>query len=137
MGHLDLTVSYDSLRQQWQNDLEFGVYYRFVRVRADTTMQKVFDAITFVEGWNIPAYNMFVGVKKIYPDADVLGLLEIDVEFPLQVDIKWPPVSIRVGRMLEDLDSYIDDSEDRSDSDEHVSGDSQDKSGDNSLDVSP
>ena len=132
MGHLDLTMSYNSERGN-----RYGHYHRFVRVRADTTMQKVFDAITFVEGWNISAYNMFIGDEKIDPDVDVLGSSEIDSDEPWRRSIKWPAVSIRVGRMLEDLDSGIDDSEDSSDSDEHVSGDSQNKSGDNSLDVSP
>ena len=135
MGHFDLIWSYDRLRQLRQNDV--GFYFRFVRVRADTTMQKVFDAITFVEGWNISAYNMFIGDEKIDPDVDVLGSSEIDGDDPWRRSIKWPPVSIRVGRVLEGVDSDIDDNEDSSDSDEHVGGDSQNMSGDNSLDVSP
>ena len=129
MGHLDLTMSYNSERGN-----KYGHYHRFVRVRADTTMQKVFDAITFVEGWNTWAY-MISGNKKLDPDVDVLELFENDVpcpDFPdyfsLRVQIRWPPVSIGVGRVLEESDFGVLDS-DSNDSDEHVSGDSQDKSG--------
>jgi len=141
MGHLDLTVSYYSVRENG-----IGSYYRFVRVYADTTMQEVFDAISFVEGWNLPTYNMCIGDEEIDAGIDVLGSLEAAGDEQWRLVIDWPPLSIRVARvavepllshrvihvaflqehtticMLQGPVSDMDDNEDNSDIDEHASG---------------
>jgi hypothetical protein len=112
MGHLDSSVSYDSVRRN-----NIGFYYRFVRVRDDTSMQEVFDAITFVEGWNLPTYNMCIGDHDIGPGVDVLGTMEMGDDEQWRPAINWPALSIRVR------------CEDKSDNDEHTSADREDKSG--------
>ena len=94
MGHLDSIVSYDSVRQSG-----FGYYFRFVRVRAETTMQEVFDAISFVEGWNLPTYNMCGGYEEIGPDIDVLNSIDHAPDEQWRLVIDWPPLSICVGRV--------------------------------------
>ena len=146
MGHLDLIVSYESVRQS-----SIGYYYRFVRVRGDTTMQEVFDAISFVEGWNMPAYNMCIGDEanayEISPDSNVLCSIEIlnDALWRL-VRIDWPPLSILVEPIAmqppviqEHITtvSDMDDNEGNSDIDEHASGDLEDKSGGDNAQTTP
>jgi len=91
MGHLDLLVPYDSVRQS-----TIGFYHRLVRVRADTTMQEVFDAISFVEGWVSPAYNVCIGAEEIDADIDVLGSMDLTNDEQWRLVIDWPPLSIRV-----------------------------------------
>jgi len=147
MGHLDLIVPYDSVRQS-----SIGYYYRFVRVRADTTMQEVFNAISFAEGWDLPAYNMCIGDEEIGPGIDVLGSIEIANDEQWRLVIDWPPLSIRVEPiavqppviqehtticMLQGPVSDIDDNEGNSDIDEHASGDREDKSGGDNAQTTP
>ena len=91
MGHLESSVSYDSVRRN-----NIGYYYRFVRVRGDTSMQEVFDAITFVEGWNLPTYNMCLADEDIDPDVDVLGTMAMETDEQWRLAINWPSLSIRV-----------------------------------------
>jgi len=91
MGHLDLIVPYDSVRRA-----NIGSYYRFVRVHVDTTMQEVFDAISFVEGWVFPAYNMCIGDEEIGPSIDVLGTTDLANDEQWRLVIDWPPLRIRV-----------------------------------------
>jgi len=91
MGHLDLIVPYDSVRKA-----NIGSYYRFVRVRVDTTMQEVFDAISFVEGWVFPAYNMCIGDEEIGASIDVLGSTDLANDEQWRLVIDWPPLRIRV-----------------------------------------
>ena len=142
MGHLDLIVPYDSVRQS-----TIGYYYRFVRVRVDTTMQEVFNAITFVEGWVLPAYNVCIGEEEIDAGIDVLGSIDLANDEQWRLVIDWPPLSIHVEPiaveppviqehtticMLQGPVSDMDDNEDNSDIDEHASGDREDKTdGDN------
>ena len=91
MGHLDLIVPYDSVRKA-----NIGSYYRFVRVHVDTTMQQVFDAICFVEGWVFPEYNMCIADEEIGPNIDVLGTIDLANDEQWRPVIDWPPLSIRV-----------------------------------------
>jgi len=136
MGHLELTVSYDSVMQNGM-----GFYYRFVRVRENTTMQEVFDAITFVEGWHLPTYNMCIGEEEIDSAIDVLGSMEIGDDEQWRPAINWPPLSIRIERvdlqqpmiqvhttisMLQGPVSDSDDNKDKGTNDEHTSGDRKD-----------
>jgi hypothetical protein len=147
MGHLDLTASCKSVREKG-----IGSYNRFVHVRASTTMQEVFDAISFVEGWNLPAYNLCIADKEIDPDVDVLGSIDLAPDEQWRLVINWPPLSIRVARVaaeplviqehtticmlqgpvsdMEDGEdsSGVDDNEDSSGIDEHASGHREDKS---------
>jgi len=109
MGHLQSSMSYDIV---WRNNI--GFYCRFVRVRGDTSMQEVFDAITFAEGWNLPTYNMYIGDKDIAPDSDVLGAMGMRDDEKWRVTIDWPPLSIRVV------------CEDNIDNNEHTSADRED-----------
>ena len=145
MGHLDLIVSYDSVRQS-----SIGYYYRFVRVRVDTTMQEVFDAISFVEGWNMPAYNMCIGHEaqawEIGPGSDVLVSIDLANEVQWRLVIDWPPLSIRVEPIAVQPPviqehtttvSDMDDNEGNSDIDEHASGDLEDKSGGDNAQTTP
>jgi len=139
MGHLDLIVPYDSMRQS-----DIGSYYRFVRVCESTTMQEVFDAISFVEGWNLPTYNMGIGDEEVGPDIDVLGSIDLKYDEQWRMVIDWPPLNICITRiaveplviqehtticMLQGPVSDMDDNEDHSDIDEHASGDRADKTG--------
>jgi len=91
MGHLHLSVSYDSLGEN-----EIGYYYRFIRVCADTTMQMVFNAISFVEGWILPDFNMTIGDEEIGPDVNVLGSLEMTDDTQWRPAIWWPQLSISI-----------------------------------------
>jgi len=147
MGHLDLIVPYDSVRQSG-----IGYYYRFVRVRESTTMQEVFDAISFVEGWHLPTYNMGIGDEEIGPDIDVLGSIDLKHDEQWRLTIDWPPLNICVRRiavepqviqehtticMLQGPVSDMDDNEDNSDIDEHASGDREDKTGGDNAQTTP
>ena len=147
MGHLDLIVSYDSVRQSG-----IGYYYRFVRVCESTTMQEVFDAISFVEGWRLPTYNMGIGGEEIGPDIDVLGSIDLKHDEQWRLVIDWPPLNICLRRiavepqviqehtticMLQGPVSDMDDNEDNSDIDEHASGDREDKTGGDNAQTTP
>ena len=136
MGHLELTVSYDSVMQDGM-----GFYYQFVRVRENTTMQEVFDAIAFVEGWHLPTYNMCIGEEEIDSAVDVLGSMEIGDDEQWRPAINWPPLSIRIERvdlqqpmiqvhttisMLQGPVSDSDDNKDKGTNDQHTSGDRKD-----------
>jgi hypothetical protein len=135
MGHLELTVSYDSVMQNGM-----GFYYRFVRVRDNTTMQEVFDAITFVEGWHLPTYNMCIGDEEIGPAIDVLGSMELEEDEQWRPAIKWPPLTFRIERVdlqlpvihvhttISMLQGPVSDSNDNQD--KNTSGEREDKSGD-------
>jgi hypothetical protein len=112
----------------------------------------VFDAISFVEGWNLPTYNMCKGDEEIDPDIDVLGSIDIARDEQWRLAIDWPPLSIRVARvaveplviqehtticMLQGPVSDMDDNEDNSDIDEHASGDREDKTGGDNAQKTP
>jgi len=114
MGHLESSVSYDSVRRN-----NIGNYCRFVRVRGETSMQEVFDAITFAEGWNLPTYNMCIGDEDIGPDVDVLGTMEVGDDEQWRLAINWPPLSIRVvcENNIDNNEHPSDDREDKSDDD--------------------
>ena len=103
MGYLELTVSWDSVMK---NGMCMGFYYRFVRVRDNTTMQEVFDAMTFAEGWHLPTYNMNTGggpgSEEIGPAIYAFGYLGIgddDADFQRRPAIKWPRLSSRIERV--------------------------------------
>jgi len=145
MGYLELTVSWDSVMK---NGMCMGFYYRFVRVRDNTSMQEVFDAITFVEGWHLPTYNMYIddiGNEKIGPAIYVFGYMGIGDDEQRQPGITWPPLSLRIERvdlqppvihvhttisMLQGPVSDSNDNQDKNNNDEHTSGEREDKSGD-------
>jgi len=110
MGHLDSSVSYDSVQRN-----NIGYYCRFVRVREDTSMQQVFDAISFVEGWNLPTYNMCIGDTDIGPDVNVLETMEMGDDEQWRLAIDWPALRIRVQ------------CEETSNHPEHTSADGEDK----------
>jgi len=100
MGYLESTVSWDSVME---NGMDLGFYYRLVRVRDNTTMQDLFDAITFVEGWHLPTYNMGIGDEygddEIGPAIYVFGYMGIGDKDKRRPGLTWPPLSHRIERV--------------------------------------
>ena len=94
MGHLHLNVSYDSLEQT-----EMGDYFRFLRVREDTTMQQVFDAVSFAEGWTEPTFNMKIADTEIGADVTVLASSDMLEDEQWRMAIEWPKLSIKIGHV--------------------------------------
>ena len=98
MGHLGLTVSYDSLERT-----DMGDYLRFLRVRADTTMQQVYDAVSFAEGWTMPEFNMRIADTEIGADVTVLASSEMLDDEQWRLCINWPKLSIKIGHVSVDV----------------------------------
>ena len=98
MGHLGLTVSYDSLERT-----DMGDYLRFLRVRADTTMQQVYDAVSFAEGWTMPEFNMRIADTEIAADVTVLASSEMLDDEQWRLCINWPKLSIKIGHVSVDV----------------------------------
>jgi len=105
MDFLESTLSWDSVMEIGKC-LGIGIYYRFVRVRDNTTMQEVFDAMAFAEGWHLPTYNMNTGGgpggEEIGPAIYAFGYLGIgddDADFQRRPAIKWPRLSSRIERV--------------------------------------
>ena len=94
MGHLDLTASYDGLERT-----DMGDYLRFVRVREDTTMQQVYDAVGFAEGWTMQAFNMRIADTEIGADVNVLESSEMLDDEQWRLAINWPKLSIEIGHV--------------------------------------
>jgi len=94
MDHLGLNVSYDSLEQT-----EMGDYFRFLRVREDTTMQEVFDAVSFAEGWTMPVFNMRIADTDIGADVTVVASSEMLEDEQWRLVINWPKLSIEIGHV--------------------------------------
>lgn len=68
-------------------------YLRVVRVQGNTTMQQVFDAIRFVEGWNLSNYEMTMSDAGDLPGyMEILQVLQIADEEVIQMrpQISWP-----------------------------------------------
>jgi len=67
------------------------MYMRCVRVRENTTMQEVFDAITFVEGWKTPTYSVTMfEAGELESNVNTLRMFELADEY---VTHSWPVIS--------------------------------------------
>jgi len=95
MGHLGLNVSYDSLERT-----DMGNYLRLLCVREDSTMQQVFDAVSFAEGWTTPAFNIRIAGDDISADVTVGASSEMLEDVPQwRLAINWPKLSIEIGHV--------------------------------------
>jgi len=97
MGHLGLQVSYDRLKQT-----DMGDYLRFLYVREDTTMQQVFDAVSFAEGWTMPAFNMRIADDEIGADVTVAASSEMLEDEQWRLAINWPKLSIEIRHVADE-----------------------------------
>jgi len=80
-----------------------GDYLRFVRVREDTTMQQVYDAVSFAEGWTMPEFNMRIADTEIAADVTVLASSEMLDDEQWRLCINWPKLSIKIGHVSADV----------------------------------
>jgi len=76
-----------------------GDYLRFLRVREDTTMQQVYDAVGFAEGWTMQAFNMRIADTEIGADVNVLVSSEMLDDEQWRLAINWPKLSIEIGHV--------------------------------------
>ena len=70
-----------------------AIYARLVRVRINTTMQAIFNAIAYAEGWNMGVFAMSIGNNVVlYPQGTVAELIEIarNNGAPAGPKIMWP-----------------------------------------------
>jgi len=142
VGHLGLTAEYDEL-----NVDHVGDYMRFVRVHANTTMQQVFDAIAFVEHWEMPEfnpsiinfdppgsgsiYNMALAEESLQPGVTVqtteaMALAESE-QWRLCID--WPAFTFRWQDDDDEEEDDDDDEEEDDDDDEEEGGKDDEEEG--------
>ena len=68
-------------------------------MREDTTMQQVFDTVSFAEGWTEPTFNMKIADTEIGADAIVLASSEMLEDEQWRLAIDWPKLSIKIGHV--------------------------------------
>jgi len=71
-----------------------AIYARLIRAYDNTSMKAIFEAIAYVEGWNMHDFEMSVGGKTnvLWPQCTVTELIEFanNINVPASPQIVWP-----------------------------------------------